>query len=414
MNSHWEIAVPKLHEGQKMLLELSQKKRFIVAACGRRFGKTTVAGWWLSGFDHESALGGGFPVAWCAPTYKLMLDVYEMMLRAYAPIISRASRTDGRITFHNGGLIDFWTLEDADAGRGRRYKRIVIDEAAMAPRLQQAWEQALAPTLTDYRGSAWFISTPKGTNYFHKLWRRAQSDPLWGALQLPSSVNPRLSQEELEQARAQLPHLVYLQEYEAQFVTMGAGLVSSEMLVVGECPPDLPVYIGVDLAISQDQRADYTAIAIISVDQTTGIVYIRDVVRGRWPFAETLYKIDSIARRWKPAMIAVEQVAYQAAVVQELLRGSNLPVRGIRPERDKVTRFGPLLTRFERKMVRISSDAPQWLHDELLAFPEGEHDDAVDALSLAFSQASNPPVYRYESLGSRVWASRHDSARAFV
>jgi hypothetical protein len=62
-----------------------------------------------------------------------------------------------------------------DSGRGRAYGAVVIDEAAMIPNLETAW-QAIRPMLTDRQGEAWFLSTPKGMNYFKVLFDRGQ-DP---------------------------------------------------------------------------------------------------------------------------------------------------------------------------------------------------------------------------------------------
>ena len=151
--------------------------------------------------------------------------------------------------------------------------------------------------------------------------------------------------------------------------------------------------LGVDLAISQRQDADYTAIAALSRCPTTGMIWVREVERHRESFHGVLRRIEEAAARWQPAQIGIEQVQYQAAVVQELLRTTRLPVRGIRPDKDKVTRFMPLLTRYEQGMVKHDpARVPAWFREELLAFPQGYHDDSVDACSLAFSLLSRPPA----------------------
>ena len=59
-----------------------------------------------------------------------------------------------------GGRLDFWTLENSIAGRGRRYRRIVIDEAAFGKNgdnktdgsLMSIWEKSIKPTLYDFGG----------------------------------------------------------------------------------------------------------------------------------------------------------------------------------------------------------------------------------------------------------------------
>lgn len=377
------IELPDLHPGQQRILE--SDARFKVVSAGRRFGKTMLSSLWLGMLPGSAAEGA--PCAFFAPTYKLLLDVWNDLERTLAPITKKASRAEMRLTLTTGGRIDFWTLEDQAAGRGRKYKRIVIDEAAHARYLQEAWQRAIAPTLTDYEGEAWFISTPNGLNYFYDLYQRG-TDPAytdWASFHMPTTVNPFMSPMEIERARGDLPELVYRQEYEADFVTFGAGLVKPSMLIAGKPVTPQDVVLGVDLAISEKQGADFTAIAALSRD-ANGVVYIREIERHRVGFHETLELIQAAAARWKPSLIAIEQTQYQAAVVQELARKTTLPVRGIHPDRDKVTRFAPLLTRFEQGLVRYDTARfPDWARDEILSFPEGKHDDGVDALAHAFN-----------------------------
>lgn len=372
-----------LHPGQRSIMDGSA--RFRVISAGRRFGKTMLACNWLAMMP-GSAIAGK-PVAFMAPTYKLLLDVWTDMERTLKPVIRKANKTEMRIELITGGKIDFWTLEDPDAGRGRKYARLVIDEAAHARYLQEAWERAIAPTLTDYQGEAWFISTPKGINFFHDLYQRGmdQEQTDWQSWHMPTTVNPHISEAEVARYKAELPELVFRQEYLAEFVTFGAGLVKPDMIIETPPPNGLPVVLGVDLAISEKQGADYTSIVAMSRDDR-GFVYVREAERHRCGFHDVLERIKNAAARWLPTVIQVEQTQYQAAVVQELMRTTTLPVRGVRPDRDKLTRFLPLLTRYEQRMVRHDpARVPAWFRDELLSFPEGEHDDGVDAASMAFA-----------------------------
>ena len=70
------------------------------------------------------------------------------------------------ITILGGGKIDFWSMEDPNSGRGRKYKRVIIDEAEKARNFQEAWGQAIRPTLADLEGDCWILSTPKGKKTF--------------------------------------------------------------------------------------------------------------------------------------------------------------------------------------------------------------------------------------------------------
>jgi len=383
-----KIIIPPLalHPGQKTIL--ASRSRFRVISAGRRFGKTLLATEWLT-LEPGGAIEGK-PVAFFSPAYKLLLEVWDQMERTLKPIIKKANKTEMRIELITGGTIDFWTLEDKDAGRGRKYARVVLDEAAHARYLKDAWERAIAPTLSDYQGEAWFISTPNGMGYFHELFQRGGDPerPDWDSFHMPTSVNPYLSSDQIERARGDLPDLVFRQEYLAQFITFGAGLVKPEHLIDDVAPDGLPIIIGVDLAISEKDGADFTAIVVMARDERTGIVYIKEAERHRLGFSAILDRIKATAARHKESLklIAIENTQYQAAVIQELIRTTTLPVRGVRPDKDKVTRFLPLLTRYERGLVRHDpSGIPAWFRDEILSFPSGEHDDGVDAAAYAFS-----------------------------
>ena len=373
------LVLPRPHEAQQVILR--EAKRFNVLACGRRFGKTTLGGNLLS----DPVLKDGLPCAWFAPTYRLLEEAYNDHKRIYQPVIRRAVQTPApRIELITGAAIDYWTLDDpSTVARGRKYKRVIIDEAAMARHLEQAWTEAIRPTLTDYKGDAFFLSTPKGSNYFKSLHAMAGVDPDWMAWQMPTTANPWIDPLEVDKAGESLPSIAFRQEYLAEFVDAAGARIKREWLRFGDAPEGLPVYLGVDLAISTKAEADYTAVVALSRGED-GTIYVLDVNRTRADFASVLRFIEMMAEKWKPVMIGIEQVQYQAAVVQELMRRTKLPIRGIRPDRDKVTRFGPLEARYEQGQVVHVDGLPPYWQDELLSFPVGRHDDVVDAMAYAW------------------------------
>jgi len=327
--------------------------------------------------------GRGRPVGWFAPQYKLLDEAFREVRKKLAPLIARQDSQQHRIELHGGGSIDFWTLESTDAGRGRKYALAVIDEAAMARNLEEAWTAAIRPTLADYQGHAWFLSTPKGTNYFKTLFDRGGADSEWARWQLPTHDNPFIPPAEIEAMRLELPGLIYQQEVLAQFVDFAGAVLKREWLATGEPAGLLPVVLGVDLAISVKSDADYSAIVALSRDRD-GTIYVRDAQRLRAPFHQVLQFIQQMASKWRPTSIAIEQVQYQAAVIQELNRTTALPIRGVRPDKDKLTRFLPLAARYEQGLVKHAPGLPGWFEDELLAFPVGEWDDAADAAAYAW------------------------------
>lgn len=381
-----QVRLPKYHPAQRSIV--TNARRFNVVCAGRRTGKTKMGTRLLI----EPALHG-FPVAWFAPNYKYQEEVWREVAAATRDITRHSDKTAMRRELVTGGVIEFWTLDGEDAARGRKYKRAIIDEAAIARTLQEQWQQAVRPTLTDMIGDAWFLSTPKGQNYFYELAQRHKSQPEnWTFFQHPTSDNPYIDPAEIEDARRDLPELVFRQEYLAEFVTQEGTLLKSQWLKVAEPPPGLTLRMGVDLAISQKEGADYSAAVILGTD-AQGNVFIVHAERVRASFHQVIEWVKSIAARWQPSVIHVEQVQFQAAVIQELLRTTNLPVKGIRPDRDKVTRFLPLQARYEQGLVWHSPALPPEFTNELLSFPIGEHDDLVDAAAYAFMEAQSSSFF---------------------
>jgi hypothetical protein len=95
----------------------------------------------------------------------MLLEVWRESERILRPITKRRSAQDHRIEYITGGLLEFWSLDNPDAGRGRKYARVIIDEAAMIKFLMDAWRASIRPTLTDLKGDAWFLSTPQGPQW---------------------------------------------------------------------------------------------------------------------------------------------------------------------------------------------------------------------------------------------------------
>lgn len=204
-----------LHLNQKKIVD--EAKRFNVVCCGRRFGKTSLSEeLLLSPDDPLNGALNGYPVSYMAPTYSMIMDVWREMNLILYPIIKTKSEVEKRIEIDGGGILDFWSLDSYDTIRGRKYKRVIVDEAASVRHLKEAWQKVIRPTLTDLQGDAFFFSTPKGqNNYFYDLSQREG----WGFWQMPSSANPYLKQSEIDAAEAELDPLTFAQEYLASFIT---------------------------------------------------------------------------------------------------------------------------------------------------------------------------------------------------
>lgn len=217
-DADWGIPRRILHENQVKVKE--EARRFNVVACGRRWGKT-ILGQELVLDDLQK----GKLIAWGAPTYKLLEEPMRDLFKLLEPHARRSSKTDKVIEMPNGGRVDFWTLKDEDPGRGFRYHKWIIDEAAMIDGLSHIWQASIRPTLTDFKGGLWMLSTPRGpVGFFAERFREGQGDGNWKSWRMPTVTNPHIDDDEVEEARRQVTESVFRQEYLAEFV-MPAGAV---------------------------------------------------------------------------------------------------------------------------------------------------------------------------------------------
>jgi len=205
-----EIKLSQLHPAQQKVR--NEAKRFNVLCCGRRWGKSELA----TDILCDTALDG-FPLGYFTPTYKLLDGTYRECISILEPLITRKNEHQF-IELKGGGKIDFWSLENEMAGRSRKYKSVVVDEAAFTKNLHQIWTESIRATLTDLKGDAWFLSTPRGKNDFFKLFMRGkQEEPNWASWQMSTYTNPFIDPSEIDDAKADLPALAFSQEYMAEF-----------------------------------------------------------------------------------------------------------------------------------------------------------------------------------------------------
>lgn len=151
---------------------------------------------------------------------------------------------------------------------------------------------------------------------------------------------------------------------------------------------ELVVYQFWDLAISAKESADYTVGLTLALHPDTREHIVLDVARGHWSFHETQVAMSRQAETWQPMLVGIENIAYQAAAVQEARQHLPFPVAEVKVTRDKVTR--------SQLPAQLAANGQLWVArhawtdaflDEVLSFPNGRHDDVVDALSGACALA---------------------------
>lgn len=243
------------HDGGQREVTASDA-RFRVLRAGRRWGKTQLASheaiqaalakpnqmvWWVANNDRNIRRG-----------YRAVVDKVPRMILKKDPPSDRAN--DRVLEFTNGSRIEFYTAGTPEALVGEGVNFLVVDEAALIEK--SVWSQRLRPTLSDTRGRAFIISTPRGRNWFWELWQRGQdaSKPDYQSWHFVSTDSPYLDQDEIDDAADTLPDIEFRQEYLAEFVANAASMFNLDKIEVlpGLVPPEGWIILGVDLAKKED------------------------------------------------------------------------------------------------------------------------------------------------------------------
>ena len=371
-----QIFLPTPHINQQKILECD--KRFRVVMCGRRFGKSE-----LSQILSVTYAVKGLSVAYITPTYGLAKVFFGKLTES---LELPKNKSDLRIDFPNSGQIEFFTGERLDNLRGRKFHLVIIDEASFIPDLEQGWQNSIRPTLTDYKGKALFLSTPRGKNYFYSLFMK-QGENDWASFKFTSYDNPHIDPQEIDEARMQLPEVVFEQEYMAnpsensanpfgnQFITNCIKPISNQPIVA----------FGIDLAKSVDHTV------IIGLDNEGNVAYF-DRFQMDWHNTKENIKrlprcpilIDStgvgdpITEDLKRENIMVEGLKFTSQSKQQLMEGLATAIQQARigfPSGVIVNELEVFEYQFTSNGVRYSA-------------PSGFHDDCVMALALAWSNFS--------------------------
>ena len=143
--------------------------------------------------------------------------------------------------------------------------------------------------------------------------------------------------------------------------------------------------IGVDLAISESSKADYTAVMPIVIRGRGDDMrmYVRsDITNKRMSFPDTVDYLREQNRFYCYPRFYIEQTAYQAAVVQQL-KIDGLDVVGVSPRSDKRSRLNMIADKIQRGIILFPSKGAEELITQLVGFGIEKHDDLVDALTTA-------------------------------
>jgi len=372
------------HVNQKHLVRPTA--RFNVIAAGRRFGKTEAEklGDILRVMDDKKNTW------WVNPTFDNTTDTWHEFVQFFEQFVSRDDINKSRreIRVPGGGRLRMLGANNFKRGTG--IEHVTIDEAAFCD-LETLWEYQIRPMLLESKGTATFLSSTNGRNYFWKLYQRGldPNEPDWQSWHYTSYDNPLLDANEINDIKRNTPERVFQQEYMAEFLEDGGAVFRNLNACLQPAPaPSDKIVFGVDWGRSND----YTV--IIAIDEDTGhMVAIDRFNQIDWTMQRN--RLMVMFERYQPHMILAEENSIGGPNIEELVK-RGLPVKGFTTtQQSKAEIINSLALNLEQESIGILNDPV--LLGELQAYtvetlpsgnyrytaPSGLHDDCVMALALA-------------------------------
>lgn len=368
---------------------INSEYRYNVLAAGRRFGKTEA------GKQRAIDRAPHSRVWWVMPTYESGQAVwrdFEYAFRNYPGLY--INRSERLILFPDN---NFLQVKSADSVlRSAGLDHVIVDEAAFCN--PDLWPYVLRPMLLEGKGSADFLSSTNGRNWFWELYQLGL-DPQetdWASWHYTSYDNPLIEPAEIEDIKRNTPQRVFEQEYLAEFLDDGGAVFRNlKACIIKEPPePSGSCVFGVDWA----RYNDYTVITCIDT-KTKQVLEIDRYNQIDWTLQRG--RLLAMAERWHPFRVYAELNSMGEPNIEELrkekINGKRLRVESFQTTNaSKAEIINALALAFEQESIHIPNDPV--LLSELQAYtverlpsgnyrytaPEGLHDDMVMSLALAW------------------------------
>jgi len=289
------------------------KYRFVTAAVSRRQGKTYIA----NIIGQLTTLVPGANVLLMSPNYSLSqisFDLQRQLIKHFDLEVLRDNAKDKVIELSNHSTIRMGSVNQVDSVVGRSYDLIIFDEAALVDG-RDAFNVALRPTLDKENSKALFISTPRGrNNWFAEFWYRGFSDefPEWASIKATYHENPRISEQDIIEAKKTMSEAEFNQEYMADFNVFEGQVWAFNH---EKCLSDLSeidtsrmdIFAGMDVGYK-----DPTAFCVFGYDWDSETYYLLDeYLDAERTTEQHAIEIQKLIQKWDIDYIYIDSAAQQ-------------------------------------------------------------------------------------------------------
>lgn len=362
---------------------LDDPHKRIILNCSRQSGKSTVAA--IKAL-HKALYSPGSKILIVSPTQRQSGELFKSIKGMYyaAPRQGEPTKkTETELAFDNNSrILSLPGSEDTIRGYSA-VSLLIIDEAA---RVKDDIYAAVRPMLATTGGKLILLSTPAGREgFFAQAWESQE----FTHYEIDATQCPRIGEEFLAQEREALGSILFSQEYMCQFIDQAEGsMFQRHWFDIVETPSPGGRYVrSWDMAATE--KGDYTASVLMS--KSNDEYYIWDCINVRNTPAQNERLVKHCATADPPnTIIRMEQEPGSSGLAlidhyqRNILPGKNFA--GDRATGSKMARASPFSAACEAGHVHLKrADWNHTLISQLCSFPLGEHDDMVDACSIAYN-----------------------------
>lgn len=414
--------LPECHPSQHDFVYCFENRpgtRFVVAACGSKFGKTRGGAIRMVKEAWEGWQGK--LCWWLAPTFSQSENAYNEVRRMLpkGTFKEEKAKLSLQLITPSGGewsRIEYKSADKPDNLRGFGVNFLILDEMARIKR--EAYLSALT-TQIKTGGNAMYLSTPKGHDDFYDLFNRGDKSrlapgevdkyPEYFSFQLPTYLNPYITKESIEQMRNTMLARDFEQEVEARFLDDSSAVFRGiNACIRGELAEPVQgkrYVIGADLAINRDYCC------VICVDIAEKQVVYFDHFQGEASWDMVIARISTVSAKYNGALVVVDSTAigdYPSRKIAERTPTIRYTFNTNAAKREVIEKL-----RLSIEQGKIGFPHIGTLIDELRAYelnvtasgvvqysaPRGKFDDTVTALALANSQLVEVPwSYKFKRI----------------
>lgn len=351
--------------------------------------------WALAGAHDDRLRGIAGITWWVAPTFDLTRPIWRKMLRIAPPgWITGTKGSESQPDFLELGpaRLEFKSADHPERLVAEGLRRIAMDECGIMK--EGVWTESIQPALMDYAAPAMLVGTPKGRNWFHRMYMRGKDpqDAQVASFGGPSWQNPFIPRDEVDRLASEMPERLYRQEILAEFLDDEGAVFRGVRGCVMPAYSALPTMaLGVDLGRLQD----FTV--LIGMDERGGVTSFDRFREISWPLQKE--RIISAARGG--VRVLIDSTGLGDPIFQDLEK-AGVNVEGFKfTNATKQQLIESLSMAFQERRIGVP-DEPVLLNEldayeyEMTASgltrynaPEGTHDDCVIALALAHRATSS-------------------------